>query len=146
MRRDDLWVAATVAGALAFVLLAPDAKAQTIGLHLGSHHTERGYCGANPGAYYRSRDGWTVGAYRNSECRRWSAYAGRTWEYEFPSRWALAGTAGVVTGYRRAAALPMVVPSLRTPYYRNVALRVAYLPRLGGMPETWHLTIERRFQ
>lgn len=132
---------------LVCALLTPlAANAQTVGLHLGSHHTGPGYCDANPGAYYRSRDGWTAGAYRNSECKRWSAYAGRTWEYEFPNRWALAGTVGIITGYRRAAVLPLAVPSLRTPYYRGAALRVVYLPRLGDLPAVWHVMVEKRLR
>lgn len=128
-------------------LLALPAYADTLGLHLGSKHTPSAeFCNANPGLYYRTADGWTVGAYKNSECRRWSAYVGRTWEHGFRSGWAAAITLGGVTGYRAGAVVPLAVPSLRTPALDGWALRLGYVPRTGkDGAEALHMMLEKTF-
>lgn len=120
---------------LAALLALPGlGQAQVLGVHVGSHHVGGGYCNENPGIYYRAESGLTLGAYRNSECRRWSAYAGHTWGDH------IALTVGAVTGYERASVLPLVVPSVRFG-----PARVAVLPPVGGMPTVIHLMLEKRF-
>ncbi len=104
--------------------LAPCAMADTIGLHIGSHHMPaKNYNNSNPGMYYRTDEGWTVGAYRNS-LRNNSVYAGYTWKFG-----ALDVTTAGVTGYFHKVQ-PLLVPSLSLFTYRGVTPRVAYIPRV----------------
>ena len=125
--------------AAALALIAPVARADTVGLHLASVHVpQRHFNNTNPGAYYRSDAGWTMGGYRNS-LRRTSVYAGYTWEYS-----ALALTAGAVTGYQDTVQA-MLVPSLRLFTHEGFSARLAYIPRVEKRIESnvWHLMIER---
>jgi len=116
------WVAMAVCAVAALVLtVAPPAEAGTVGLHVGSWHSEPGYNDRNPGLMYRSDEGWTGGAYCNSESRserfpdakrcRVSTYAGKTWEAQVTDGVKVALTAGLITGYQRAAVMPMAIPS-----------------------------------
>ena len=96
----------------------------TIGLHLVSHHMPaKNYNNTNPGLYYRTEDGWTAGAYRNSLSRT-SAYAGYTWKFG-----ALDITTAVVTGYFHKVQ-PLLVPSVSLFTWHGVTPRVAYIPRV----------------
>jgi len=125
--------------AVALALLAPDAQADTVGLHLASVHVpQRHFNNTNPGLYYRSDAGWTTGGYRNS-LRHTSVYAGYTWEYS-----ALGLTAGAVTGYQHAVQA-LVVPSLRLFTHEGFSARLAYIPRVEKRIESnvWHLMVER---
>ncbi|KNZ33325.1 MAG: hypothetical protein AD742_06980 [Methylibium sp. NZG] len=120
-------------------LLAPCAHADTVGLHLASVHVpQRQFNNVNPGLYYRSDAGWTVGGYRNS-LRRTSVYGGYTLEYG-----PLALTAGAVTGYQDAVQA-MLVPSLRLFTHEGVSARLAYIPRVEKRisSNVWHLMVER---
>lgn len=69
--------------------------ALTIGLHMGTMHSEPGLNSTNPGLYVKTEAGWTAGGYFNS-FRRPSLYVGKTFETENKT-WAL--TVGAVTGY-----------------------------------------------
>ena len=101
--------------------LAGVANAGTLGLHIGSQHFPAlDYNNANPGVYYIHSSGATVGTYYNSE-RRQSVYAGWTWDY---GPWRL--QAGAITGYRRAAVLPLIAPSVSLGY----GLRLTVLPKV----------------
>ena len=116
---------------IAFILalLSLSVQADTIGLHLGSVHSESGFNNVNIGAYYRADSGTTVGAYCNSESRstryphakrcQISAYAGYT-----ASAGPVSLTVGVITGYARGT-MPMAVPSVE---YKG--WRVAYIPKV----------------
>ncbi len=126
-------------GAAALALLAPAARADTVGLHLASAHVpQRHFNNTNPGLYWRSDEGWTAGGYRNSLSRT-SAYAGYTWEYH-----ALGLTAGAVTGYQHSVQA-MLVPSLRLFTHEGFSARLAYIPRVEKRIESnvWHLMVER---
>ena len=102
MKRLAIMVALALAGA---------AHADTVGFHIGSQHfPAKQYNNFNPGAYYIHSSGATVGTYYNSE-RRQSVYAGWTWDY---GPWRL--QAGAITGYRRAAVLPLIAPSVSLGY------------------------------
>ena len=112
MKRLALLVALALAGA---------AHADTLGFHIGSQHfPAKQYNNFNPGAYYIHSSGATIGTYYNSE-RRQSVYAGWTWDY---GPWRL--QAGVITGYRRAAVLPLIAPSVSLGY----GFRLTVLPKV----------------
>ena len=105
--------------------LAGAAHADTLGFHIGSQHfPAKQYNNFNPGAYYIHSGGATIGTYYNSE-RRQSVYAGWTWDY---GPWRL--QAGAITGYRRAAVLPLIAPSVSLGY----GFRLTVLPKIerGG--------------
>jgi hypothetical protein len=105
-------------------LTATPARAGTLGLHLASAHLpQRHFNNTNPGLYYRSDEGWTAGAYRNS-LRRTSAYAGYTWGWG-----RLAVTGGAVTGYADNVQ-PLLVPSVVLLSVQGVSARVAFIPRV----------------
>ena len=101
--------------------LATAAHADTLGFHIGSQHfPAKQYNNFNPGAYYIHSSGATIGTYYNSE-RRQSVYAGWTWDY---GPWRL--QAGAITGYRRAAVLPLIAPSVSLGY----GFRLTVLPKV----------------
>jgi hypothetical protein len=127
-----------IASLLAAGVFAPPAAAGTVGVHLGSiHFPQRDFNNSNPGLYYRSDGGWTVGAYRNS-LRRTSAYAGHTWQWD-----RLALTAGGVTGYADRVQ-PLLVPSYAFLRTQAFSLRVAFIPRVEKRIESHvlHLMLE----
>ena len=112
MKRLALMVALALAGA---------AHADTLGFHIGSQHfPAKQYNNFNPGAYYIHSSGATIGTYYNSE-RRQSVYAGWTWNH---GPWRL--QAGAITGYRRAAVLPLIAPSVSLGY----GFRLTVLPKV----------------
>lgn len=112
MNRLAIMVALALAGA---------AHADTLGFHIGSQHfPAKQYNNFNPGAYYIHSSGATIGTYYNSE-RRQSVYAGWTWDY---GPWRL--QAGAITGYRRAAVLPLIAPSVSLGY----GFRLTVLPKV----------------
>lgn len=112
MKRLAIMVALALAGA---------AHADTLGFHIGSQHfPSKQYNNFNPGAYYIHSSGATIGTYYNSE-RRQSVYAGWTWDY---GPWRL--QAGAITGYRRAAVLPLIAPSVSLGY----GFRLTVLPKV----------------
>lgn len=112
MKRLAIMVALALAGA---------AHADTLGFHIGSQHfPAKQYNNFNPGAYYIHSSGATIGTYYNSE-RRQSVYAGWTWDY---GPWRL--QAGAITGYRRAAVLPLIAPSVSLGY----GFRLTVLPKV----------------
>lgn len=114
----------TAAFAAVALLLAPCALADTIGFHIGSQHIPaKNYNNANPGMYYRTDEGWTAGAYRNS-LRKNSVYAGYTWKFG-----ALDVTTAAVTGYFHKVQ-PLLVPSWSLFTYQGITPRLAYIPRV----------------
>lgn len=127
-------------------LFSPSAQAQTIGVHLVSHHfPERDYQhDFNPGGYVRWDNGVTVGGYRNT-LGRTSLYAGYTAEYG-----PLALTAGVTSGYKikdgygvsEHTLTPMVVPSIRLFTLGGISPRLSVIPRVGTMSTVLHLSLE----
>lgn len=106
-----------------------DPATWVIGLQLAAAHFG-GDASANewatPGIYVKHASGATAGAYRNSEGHG-SAFA--AWTFETESRtWAI--TVGAVTGYRRAAVMPLLLPSVRVPL-GDVALRLSLVPPIA---------------
>jgi hypothetical protein len=106
--------------------------ALAIGLHLGTYHFDasKGYNDFNPGAYVVC-DGWTSGAYRNSE-RKPSVYAGKTFAFS-----GFDVTIGAVTGYRRAALTPMLVPSHKFENGVRLSLLLPAEKGGGGVHLSW---------
>ena len=127
MKRLAIMVALALAGA---------AHADTLGFHIGSQHfPAKQYNNFNPGAYYIHSSGATIGTYYNSE-RRQSVYAGWTWNY---GPWRL--QAGAITGYRRAAVLPLIAPSVALGY----GFRLTVLPKVERRGSSVvHLTWEMK--
>ena len=121
--------------ALLLLALAGWAHAGTLGLHIGSqHYPAKDFNNFNPGAYYISDEGWTVGTYYNSE-RKQSVYAGKSW-YFGPFRL----QAGLITGYSRPV-LPMVAPSVSL----GAGFRLTVLPKVErGGSSVIHLTRETK--
>lgn len=110
--------------AMAALMVVPCAQAGTIGLHIGSQHfPAKRYNNVNPGVYYRTDEGWTVGDYRNS-LRRNSFYAGYTWKFG-----QLDVTTAAVTGYFHKVQ-PLLVPSWSLFTYQGITPRLAYIPRV----------------
>ena len=132
-------VAAAVVGAL---VLAMPVKAETIGAHVGSWHSEPGYNNVNPGLYLRTDSGATVGAYRNS-IRRVSTYAGWTWSKPIAQGVQATVTAGVITGYE-GGAMPMAIPSVRFEISERAAIRVITIPKIDPKQgaHVVHLAVE----
>lgn len=122
-----------------------------IGLHLWSTHfgacyeTPIGcqqYESATTGVYWRAPSGLTIGGYSNSYGKD-SFYAG--WTFETADRRFALLVAGV-TGYRRAAVVPAIVPSVRVDLRGGVALRLSAIPRVEKKgANVLHLAVERRF-
>jgi hypothetical protein len=112
-----------------------DAQEVTVGMHLYSAHLwpSQGYQNVTPGIYAEHR-GWVAGGYSNSEGGG-SVYAGHMWRSVFGTP--LDVMVGAVTGYKRAAVLPMLVPSIRLP----LGLRLSYVPA-PGKDSSFHLSIE----
>lgn len=107
----------------------------TIGLHIGSWHSEPGRNNVNPGIYAVTQDGWTAGVYRNS-WKRTSVYAGRAL---FGHREGFALTVGAISGYSHTAL--MVVPS-----YRIGPARISYLPKFTKEgSHVVHFSVEKEF-
>lgn len=120
---------------------APCAMADTIGLHLASHHAPaKTYNNTNPGIYYRTAEGWTAGVYRNSLSKT-SVYAGYTWKFG-----ALDVTTAGVTGYFHKVQ-PLLVPSLSLFTWQGITPRLAYIPRVEKKigSHVVHLMVEREF-
>lgn len=127
-------VASVVAPAVASI--APTAAAaipvpEYVGLHLGTWHSAPGFCSNTPGVFAKWQTGFTLGAYKNSECKSYSAYAGWSWETT-GSLVRAAVTVGLVTGYMQAPVLPLVVPSVVVDLLPQLALRLTYVPKTAS--------------
>lgn len=148
------WLALCLAGVAALFLMSSKANAdvvpEAIGFHIGSKHFPQAeWNNSNPGVYLRgtiNNAGWAsgsyvVGTYYNSE-RHQSAYIGRV----VPILGNFDLVVGVISGYERAAILPMVVPSVRFPLVDRWDARVSFLPRVEKSgANVVHLSFERRF-
>lgn len=123
-----MFISAAITGAClsapADALEAPS----VIGLHLATLHSQSGLCDINPGAYAVWRSGFTAGGYRNSECQKVSPYSGWTWQTTGPVRVGL--TAGLITGYRQAPVLPLLVPSLTVDVSPTTVVRTTFVPKI----------------
>ena len=140
MRKAIVIAAAIAASCLTMQARAFEAPAM-IGLHLATVHSVSGFCNINPGAYAVWEGGFTVGAYRNSECEKVSAYAGWTWQTE--GRLRAGVTAGLITGYRRAPVMPLLVPSVSFYISPSTTVRLSFLPKVEkGGANALHYSVE----
>ncbi len=99
----------------------------TLGINVGTvHNTPDRLNGANPGAYIVSPSGATAGVFYNS-FNRVSVQASQAFCTD-SGTWCV--NVGAVTGYRKWAVMPMVLPSVRVPV-GGVSLRFAVLPQIG---------------
>lgn len=138
-----------------------DASADTIGLHLRSVHSVKGFNDNNPGMYYRADNGATAGFYCNSESKsklfpnastcKLSTYAGYTVSAEIgPVE--VAATVGVITGYERGT-MPLVLPTISTRdevkiLNLNIGKpRVAFVPAIDPKrgAHVVHFMLEKKF-
>ena len=126
-----MFIAAAITGMTGACFSTP-AKAleapAVIGLHLATLHSQRGLCDVNLGLYAVWPSGFTVGGYRNSECQKVSFYSGWTWQTTGPVRVGL--TAGLITGYRQAPVLPLLVPSVTVDVSPTTAIRATFVPKV----------------
>lgn len=140
MRKAVVIAAAIAAGCLTMSARAVEAPA-VLGLHLATVHSASGFCNVNPGAYAVWAGGFTVGAYRNSECAKVSAYTGWTWQTE--GRLRAGVTAGLITGYRRAPVMPLLVPSLSFDLSPSTTVRLSFVPKIEkGGANALHFSLE----
>jgi hypothetical protein len=113
----------------------------TLGLHIGTWHTDPGLNNTNPGIYAIAPSGLTGGIYRNSLSRP-SVYAGYSFQSEDRT---FALLVGGVTGYSRPL-MPMVIPSARVGMGQGFYGRVSALSKPPG--QNWglagvHFSVER---
>ena len=128
---------AAILAALIAASSAAWADVDRVGIHLGTKHAPgSGYQDFNPGAYIVWQSGATLGAYRNSEGAG-SVYAGWTWE-----RGPFGLSAFAVTGYRRGAVVPGLVPSVRLPLGEKTGARISYILAPEKRDRAVHLSVE----
>lgn len=149
-----------IAACLAFS--ADYSRAQVVGLHLGSQHTNDPHGLANnlnPGLYVRFNNGVTAGFYKNS-IHKDTFYAGWT----APEFYRVSFTFGGASGYRNDGQafnlIPIIVPSIRIFTYDGdtksfdgdqnkvgtVSFRMTVIPRIYSEgQDIFHFMVERRF-
>lgn len=168
-----VWVGGVLVG-IGLMLLTGTCKADTIGVHMGSVHSnnydpvaQKPWNNTNPGVYYVFEVGgperseglsnvpvlpagnYVVGTYYNS-VRKQSVYAGLV----YPLTDNIDITVGVISGYngrgpggeyRAKALMPMVVPSVHFPITDSVRGRVHFAPGLGrGSAHAVHFSLEMK--
>lgn len=121
-----------------------------VGVHLATLHAQDPAPGkpdwnnVNPGLYLRWENGATVGGYYNSE-RKFSAYAGWTFETAEWHRMRAAVTLGAITGYSNGV-LPLVAPSASLRLTDHASARVTFAPKVKeGGSACLHLSVEYKF-
>jgi hypothetical protein len=87
--------------------MQPAMAETTIGVHIGSWHSEPGFNNRNPGVFI-NHNGWTAGTYYNSN-RYQSYYAGYTFKQQINDTFSANVTVGAI---KYAQWFPMVLPSL----------------------------------
>jgi hypothetical protein len=132
--------------ALILNLFASNAMADAVvGLHIGTKHfdTNQQWNDSNPGLYIKTEQGYTFGAYRNSEWNN-SVYAGKTFTYKLSSSIEVGSTVGVLTGYK-VGTMPFVLPSAAIKY-DDYAVRIGYVPKINKQgAQGFHLMLEKHF-
>lgn len=127
-----------------------DVQLTGMGVHIGSHHfPAQQWNNSNPGVYLKAdvagpaylSGSYVLGTYYNSE-RNQSAYLARV----YPLFRNVDVAVGVISGYKRAAVLPLVVPSVRLDLWDNWVGRLSVLPKVEKSG-SWvaHLSVERNF-
>lgn len=152
---------------LVLACVCAPAGAQTIGLHLGSMHMpQKDQTNFNPGLYYRSDDGWTIGALQNSKARlgvyggfdlqsdRFGLLVGAIYGYQRKRYNCVEASHGPnqpvtvcnTTDGSKTAIIPLLSPSVKTNPIMGFTPRISYIPRIGaGTSHTLHLSVEAKF-
>jgi hypothetical protein len=124
------------------------AAALSIGLHLGSYHTDlnNNYNNLNPGVYVRFGD-HQIGAYRNS-IRNNTLYYAHSFNLDSACRFQLA--AGIATGYKTTL-MPLVAGVINfdtSSFVNRSKLRVLVGPTLSDSKPSGlviHAAVEKSF-
>ena len=116
--------------------------------HVASAHTKSGYNNTHPGVGLRwadsQGDGPVAGVYRNSEWRN-SAYAGYAWNWQVVGPISAQLTVGGVGGYKRAAVVPLLLPSLTLRLTPFTSVRLSGVLPVGDIPGFAHVSFEYKF-
>jgi hypothetical protein len=144
---------AVLAVALIGMFVTLPAHAQTVGLHIGSHHfPQTGQNNANPGIYVMTEDLWTAGIYKNSG-RKTTVYAGKGYHLG-----PIDIGAALATGYKREcnengcwgfsrwAITPVVTLSYAAPAILGVSPRVWFSPPVGNASAVVHVSLETKWK
>lgn len=115
------------------IMFASAASAGTFGAHVYTAHIDSKYCNTTPGVYFKADNGITVGAYKNSECKNISMYAGYTFEADIVEG-VVSGavTVGGITGYKAGNIMPLVVPSIAVTFAKDTKVRLFFVPDASG--------------
>lgn len=116
-----------------------------VGAHLATAHSQPGFEGVNPGLYVQA-GAVSGGVYRNSHARTsvWAGYSVHSRRLDLGLVGVrAAGTVGAVTGYPRAAVMPMINASLAVDAGGPVAIRFTAIPNpLPKGAHALHVSIE----
>ncbi len=136
-----------IAASLLFASSLAVAQSHVI-VHVASVHTKAGYNNTNPGIGLRwadaQGDGPVAGVYYNSESST-SVYAGYTWNWQVAGPVSAQLTVGGVGGYKRAAIVPMLLPSATLRLTPLTSVRLSGVPPIGDIPGFAHVSFEYKF-
>jgi len=145
--------------AVVVTILATNAVAGELVIHLGSQHTAKTYAhrttaadgstrtearrfnNANVGLGYISDGGWLVGSYHNSYDVN-TIYAGRRWMFTEQ----LGVVTALATGYREGRLQPTVALTYALPIGRKWSLNALAMPPAGQYEGVLHLTLNYNFK
>lgn len=112
-----------------------------ISVHLLSLHDTPGFNSVTPGFSIREpATGLTIGALKNSEGRD-SVFMGKLMEHKNYGLFV-----GVISGYKYAPVLPMIVPSYKINIGQDIDIRFSYLAKINAQgANVFHFSIEKKF-
>ena len=117
-------------------------------VHVASVHTQPGFNNTNLGVGLRwadaKGDGPVAGVYYNSE-RSTSAYAGYAWNWQIAGPVSAQLTVGGIGGYKRAAVVPMLLPSVALRLTPLTSVRLSGSPPIRDIPGFAHVSFEFKF-
>ena len=123
------------ATAVLAAVLCSSAAAQSAVLHGPSHHTSAGFNNNNYGLGYKSADNFVVGVFRNSENKN-SAYAAHEFKL---STWGSV-VVGAATGYKAAAVMPVIMPTV-TVSFGELGLVFGAMPYYSLTEKKWGVVV-----
>ena len=146
MKRTVFFTAALALSA--FAVQAADFAPTHFIVHVASVHTQPGYNNTNPGIGLRwadaAGDGLVAGVYYNSE-RSTSAYAGYAWNWQIAGPVSAQIVVGGVGGYKRAAVVPMLLPSVALRLTPVTSVRLSGSPPIRDIPGFAHVSFDFKF-
>lgn len=90
----------------------------------------------------------TIGAYKNSECKKNSFYAGYTKEIQLSDDIGFGATFGAVTGYKGMDLSPLIVPSMSLNTLERIKIRLSVVPDTASgklLYRNLHFSLEKNF-